>query len=99
MNNARPEFVDPVKASIGTVDEEALRTYASCIMDSECTESYLIAAGTFNIIYFLGFCDGREAIARVNRKAKESDQTLLLNTMGLGQAQADHLGPNPCIPR
>jgi hypothetical protein len=45
MNNARSEFVDPVKALIRIVDEEALRTYARCTMDSECTEFYLIAAG------------------------------------------------------
>ena len=45
MNSARTEFVDPVKASIKAVNEEALRTYASCNMGSECTEVYPIASG------------------------------------------------------
>lgn len=30
-----------------------------------------------NEVYFLGFLDGREAIARMNREEQTSDQTLL----------------------
>ena len=50
LNHARPEFVNPVKASIGIVNQEALRTYACHHMDSECTNIYLIAAGILQVL-------------------------------------------------
>jgi hypothetical protein len=55
MNNSRREYIEPIKALFAATDTEALRTYASHVMESDCTKVYPIAAGIFQVY---GHCYG-----------------------------------------
>jgi hypothetical protein len=47
MNNSHHEDIEPIKALFMATDTQALRTYASHVMESDCTKVYPIATGIF----------------------------------------------------